>query len=34
MTEGNGFWQQLLWLWEMLVGVVRFFFGLLAWLAH
>ncbi len=34
MHEGDGIWQQLVWLWDLLVGIVRFFFGLLAWLAR
>jgi hypothetical protein len=27
-------WEQLLWLWQAVVAVVRFFWGLLTWLAR
>jgi len=32
--SSDSLWQQLAWLWDLLVGIVKFFFAFLNWLAR
>ena len=34
MSAGTALWDQLVWLWTIIVTVVHFFFDLLRWLAR